>query len=903
MVEGSSYEISLIVPIFNVETYLGQCLASIESQTVFARTEVVLVNDGSTDNSAAVAAAFADRHENVILIEQENGGLGAARNTGIAAASAPYLAFLDSDDVLPDDSLEIRLGAMDVGVDIVVGDMRTFPATTKWPWSAGLAEGSRELKGIEEFPELLSNASACNKLFRAEAFREAGFAEGRHFEDAFIVVPLLLAADRIRIVSEVVYLYRKRAVTGSIMDSLFTRVQNYWDHLHVAELVDVRSAGLASGRREAAELFLVRSMQGFLLRAPRVLDRDELRDYFERAALLFRGLDPEAIRNGTLNLHHRLPFAAMLAGDYQLFENPWSRIHGVERLVTGESVKVRPSLPEEQSDLLRLTQPQLFVERLEGAPNSDRLVVGGRVVLPGVPGTGLERTLRVRLASKGKPITSLGNVVVRREATVERPSTVVEWEVTAGKDSLRKGLHTLDAHLLIENGQFTIRARPSLGLLRSTRTIRGKSFRALLEPIGHDFLALRVQPNRRRLNRLRWNLLRAMNDVRAFVQRKPFGGYRVLRLVTRPLYLGKPIWLMSERGDTAQDNAYALFEWLRTSGEHVRPRFVLDRGSAGWSRLSRTQGVIRRGSVSHRLAVLHARVVISSQDIDAYLLPPQWDRNDFRAFLAYRLEQRRVFLQHGVIFNDVAESLAREQTGLDLFVTSIDQELDYLAARTRYTRELVKTGMPRYDLLSRESRRTVVLMPTWRKYLVLPSYQRGGDDPGTFEGSDYELFYSSFLQHPELVAVLEKHGIDLMFAPHYEVMPHFASLNLDAERIKLVDASGPRVRDLLASAAIFVTDYTSVMFDAAYIGIPVLQLPFDVEEFHARHYGRGWFDNEAGEYWPVARSVDEAIATLDRILSDGAAVEERYQEKIDMLFAHRDKENSRRVYEAIRALS
>src|SRR3954447_12026360 len=104
--------ISVIVPVYNVEAYLAECLESLAGQT-FRDLEVVMVDDGSTDGSAAIAERFAERDPRLRLIRQPNGGLSRARNTGIDAAGGELLAFVDSDDLLPRHAYERLPGALD----------------------------------------------------------------------------------------------------------------------------------------------------------------------------------------------------------------------------------------------------------------------------------------------------------------------------------------------------------------------------------------------------------------------------------------------------------------------------------------------------------------------------------------------------------------------------------------------------------------------------------------------------------------------------------------------------------------------------------------------------------------------------------------------------------------------
>src|SRR5919198_645962 len=122
-------KLSVVVPIYNVEDYLDECLRSLAAQT-FGDFEAVLVDDGSTDDSAAIAQRFADADPRFRVVRQANGGLGSARNTGTAEARGDYLAFLDSDDVLPREAYARLIGALErSGSDFASGNMERLTAT------------------------------------------------------------------------------------------------------------------------------------------------------------------------------------------------------------------------------------------------------------------------------------------------------------------------------------------------------------------------------------------------------------------------------------------------------------------------------------------------------------------------------------------------------------------------------------------------------------------------------------------------------------------------------------------------------------------------------------------------------------------------------------------------------
>ena len=206
--------ISVVVPIYNVEPFLDECLRSIAGQT-FADLEVVMVDDGSTDGSAAIADRFAAADGRFRLISQPNAGLGAARNTGLDAATGEHLAFVDSDDVLPPGAYERLLGALDrTGSDFATGNVLRLSShgCTQASFLAQVFTRSRPRAHVRAFAPLLSDRTACNKLWRRAFWDELGlrFPEGRLHEDIALVLRAHFAARAVDVVAAPVYHYRRR---------------------------------------------------------------------------------------------------------------------------------------------------------------------------------------------------------------------------------------------------------------------------------------------------------------------------------------------------------------------------------------------------------------------------------------------------------------------------------------------------------------------------------------------------------------------------------------------------------------------------------------------------------------------------------------------------------------------
>ena len=217
----SSPKVSVIVPIYNVERFLPQCLDSVLGQT-FDDFELICVNDGSTDSSQKILEEYAAKDERIHVINQENGGLSAARNTGMAYASGEYIAFLDSDDYLDSEMLAKTVAKADgTNADIVIFDYWLYFDSTGELCTYRDQEIYSRLDGqvftLETAPEMAQFIGVWDRLFRRSFLKEQGFSYpvGRIYEDVTFCVESELAAKRIALLADHLYYYR-RDVAGSI---------------------------------------------------------------------------------------------------------------------------------------------------------------------------------------------------------------------------------------------------------------------------------------------------------------------------------------------------------------------------------------------------------------------------------------------------------------------------------------------------------------------------------------------------------------------------------------------------------------------------------------------------------------------------------------------------------------
>ena len=289
--------------------------------------------------------------------------------------------------------------------------MRTFPSPTSWAWLNEL-KGVRTIDSLAEAPTLIHSASVCNKPFRSSFIRDLGlrFAEGVHFEDVYFTVPALLRARRTVLVDKLVYEYRKRDAGGSIMDSLFTREKNYWDHLLAVEFLADLRRGLTDAEDEALCRFMVRSFQGFAMRAPEVLGEPEQKEFFARCVDVYASVPVDVVLTTALDLRHRISFASFLAADFDLFAD---RASAVSRLTADDGVmSVSREVPADVQRLLQVDRVAAHVESVRLDRKAQQLLISGRFTLAGVPlrqPLGAKLAVRVRGSwSRSGPATSAG---------------------------------------------------------------------------------------------------------------------------------------------------------------------------------------------------------------------------------------------------------------------------------------------------------------------------------------------------------------------------------------------------------------------------------------------------------------------------------------------------------------
>lgn len=294
--------LSVVVPAYDVAAWLPGCLDSLLASS-HPRLEVVVVDDGSPDESGAIAEQYAAADPRVRVVHTDNHGLGAARNEGLRWAGGEFLTFCDSDDVVPPQAYSTMLGALRAsGSDFVTGSIvRGEPdGLHEPPWMRRLHQGRGFRLTIDDHPEILGDVFACNKVFR-RSFWEAtdlSWPEGLRYEDQPTTTRAYLRAQ-FEVIPDIVYHWRIRDDGSSI-------TQQRSSLLDLSDRLETKRMSLAAVRAGASptvlEVFVDRVLAGDMHRYFQeipgcqddwwVLLRDGVREFWGERSLVHSGLLP-----------------------------------------------------------------------------------------------------------------------------------------------------------------------------------------------------------------------------------------------------------------------------------------------------------------------------------------------------------------------------------------------------------------------------------------------------------------------------------------------------------------------------------------------------------------------------------------------------------------------------------
>jgi len=878
------YKVSVVMAVYNVEPFLREAVDSVLAQDIgFENVQLILVNDGSRDNSGSICDEYAAKYpNNIIAVHKENGGVSSARNTGLQHVKGQYVNFLDSDDKLSPDTLRLVCDFFrehENETDLVAIPLNFFDAQTgDHPLNNKFSKGTRviDLRKEWQFAQL---SFSC-------AFAKAECLEGLFFntnlayaEDAQLVQKILLRKQTMGVVAEAIYHYRSRS-TGSA-SAIQTSGRNYaWyfpylEHFqeHVAEhcLTVLGEVPLFVQNTLMYDLQW-RFRQGHI--PSDLFTEEEAEHYRQRLFALLSNIDDSVILvQKRLSVEQKIFLLQVKHPD----TDPVAIFHHANQqmmLSINGSIVCDFSTFQFRMNFITLAADHLNIELSCMIPNTS-------LGIPKLYAIVNNQQIPAEENNYDEPIYSLGILIaVRKGFRITIPLTDEPAAVS----------------YLFDYGSFQVVPKNLLLGKHCPITYKlSKSYYSngnhILYPTRTGFRVAKFsKKDARKAEILLMKELAHRSDKPA---RNAFLARSILRFL-RPL-APRNLWLITDKADRADDNGEAFFLYCaknkRSLGCH--PVFAVSKESNDYKRLKKFGRVIPYMSWRYKLYHLLAKHTISAYSHDETTSPFL----DYTHYYCDLLQNNQiVFLQHGIIKDDLSQGLNRNHKNFSLFVTSTKPEYDsVLSCNYGYTdKHVILTGLPRYDRLYDNSKQKITVMPTWRRSLFgtyNPNTSQWTLLPG-FEKSDFYCFYSSLLNSPKLHEAAEKYGYHLQFLVHPTLFPYLEHFQIDP-RVTVLNQTAV-YRDVFAESSLILTDYSSVAFDMAYLRKPVLYAHFD-----ANHYAEGYFNYQTDGFGEVEADLDSTVNRIIEYMENGCQLKDIYRRRIDSFFAFDDSNSCRRVCEKI----
>lgn len=367
---------------------------------------------------------------------------------------------------------------------------------------------------------------------------------------------------------------------------------------------------------------------------------------------------------------------------------------------------------------------------------------------------------------------------------------------------------------------------------------------------------------------------------------------RILQLKNIPLIYGFRIlglhrnanhWVIFERGTDARDNGYFFYRYMKKHHPEQKIYYIITRDSADLPRVA--EDAVYFGSLRHYWAVATAKKILSTH---CYFGLPHLNAKVYRFC---RLHKRFYILSHGILHNNVS-NLHYTQTKARLYICGAEPERRFAQNGFGYPETVARyTGFARYDSLHDSvTKSQILIMPTWRSTI---------HSEEEFLASEYYKQWQMFISDQRLHEALQNQNLQAIFYPHYEIQKYLHHFNPGNPTVTLAGFDTYDVQTLLKESKLLVTDYSSVFFDFAYMGKPVIYFQFDTNNFRSGHYGEAYFSYENMGFGPVCLKEENAIQETINAINAGFLTNPTYENRIKAFFPLRDRHNNERIYTAI----
>ncbi|WP_214744225.1 CDP-glycerol:glycerophosphate glycerophosphotransferase [Exiguobacterium sp. s189] len=878
--------LSVIITNFNKGDYIAECFENLPLKNHLV--EIIAIDDCSTDFSKEYlmnlrqSSASSNLH---VILNSNNMGVSACRNLGLEISTGRYVTFIDADDYISFNNLEDTLKKIGNNEEysLIIGNIQSFNKSKKW-FSISMKnifndqyEGS---KTINENPELHLTPSVCNKIFLKKVIDQNNlkFDTTQHIgEDLLFVQTFYQYTNAVFVTPKIFLNYRVLEESKSL-----SRKYNltFFEQLMILE-------------EKISELYLPNPENAFFVEKRqinyistlfyKILSNTDKRDFLKFATLIKK--IPETFLNFSALIKNKdleIPslFKILELVSIEETESILQELskYGEERIIIKDGM-ILSSISNVVPKLVEYLQ----INNLSKFSKIEKIkIFDGKLILKGY--FGLEKVSSefiknryIVIKSKHK---SKKKIYLEEDYRTDLSFLYSNNKINYNFYGFKEVNFPLNDFLVYGNNTFSLEVELINGkIVTFPLEILTSELKNNIRPCDYnDSIYVPKFENGFEIDRVENTFLNKI-DVKLKITRNISGhllkmirnkDYKTLlalmlifaqKLVRRE----KKIWIIAERKDSAQDNSFHLFKYIRLNHPDVPVYYLIEKQAKDYGKVKDYGNVITFDSLKHTLALLNSKISINSYLETANMYSDSYKKIS-KIFPKLTI-RKKVFLQHGVIgFSRLNHVLHKNRAEYDLFITSSKQEMTHIIEEYGYSEsEVIDLGLVRWDELHDQSQFTekkqILLMPTWRHWI---------HNEEDFVKSDFWAYYRKLMDSEHLAKVLESNNAELIFFPHYLMKEYINAIQedvlFDKKYIKIAE-KGSEVKEYLEKCTLLITDYSSVSYDVNYLNKPVLFCPFDYDRFFSEHYNKG--PRKPGEEFGISLIDEiEIISAIQKMLQN-----------------------------------
>lgn len=890
---------SVIMPIYNVEDYIEEAISSLVNQTIgFDKIQIIMINDGSPDNSEAICLKYKEQYpDNIVYKKIPNGGVSNARNTAFQYVDAKYITFLDPDDKWELSSFENAYKFFEEHydeIDVLASRIKFFEGCNYFHSLDYKFQNGTRIFELENKEELFSiQPTAKTTFIKSDALGDIRFDSRLKIGEEFVFInKIMLKKKKLGLICESLYFYRRRnqgdsSSSNRILDKSFyinslvyyhMELMKYCEEMYGEVILYVQSM-------IAYDLFWRIGYDHYL----KVLDEKEQREYFELAKILLGKIDDYILLN---NPKHKTMYkrneAFKIKYGKELFE------------LIDFDAESGSLYYEDAWSLVLPKQKGIVCEIASLGIKDDNIFVDVFVA---------QWIFRCTKNGEVKFKLRFGNQEATPELVPYDPYNVVKKTGHASYHYVCKC--KFDLKYVNESGT-AFKPYFSFGEKETSVSMSYSKFvptRNLFRPSYKAYGKYIVRCMRKAIK------VSVPKDLKAYVENAEKACVDYLKEIGRDdlaeIRAGFPkfkkeqdkkgsVWLFSDRIDNAGDSGEVVFKYIcEHTPNGVRPIFTIGRAASDEvkNRLEAIGEVVYFEDTEFKYYFLLADKIVSSSAGEFTINAFEDDRPYFVDMYHFDF----YFMNHGVNCGDCSAWLNHYNKNIKIFFnTGVNERQAIIDGRYNMTADqCVITGLPRFDALYDDRKKQLLVLPSWRKSI------KGAYDDKTssvyydgFVNTDYYKFYNGLINDERLLAKMRKKGYTGLFCLH----PIFRKQAVDFQKndVFAINEGFIDYNKVFAESSVMVTDYSTIAFDFAYLKKPIVYTQFDKEEFYkTQTYDKGFFEYERDGFGPVCYDLDSAVDALIKIIDKDC--ENDYIDRVTNFFVNIDKNNSKRVIDAVLA--